>query len=142
MGTHAWDARRPNTGRFALSRCGRRVALVCAIIGLALTAGCGRMRSKDGAASSKARHPIDRVAQKGPVKLSVSVWPAEPRLSDLVEMDVTVESQPGVEIKPPAFGQGVGDFLIRDYSERPPILVRRTFADSIISWSRLTPAST
>ena len=34
-------------------------------------------------------------------------------------MDVTVESQPEVEIKPPAFGQAVGDFLIRDYSERP-----------------------
>ena len=35
-------------------------------------------------------------------------------------MDVRVESQPNVEIKPPAFGQAVGDFLIRDYSERPP----------------------
>ena len=35
-------------------------------------------------------------------------------------MDVTVESQPDVEIKPPAFGQAVGDFLVRDYSERPP----------------------
>jgi hypothetical protein len=34
-------------------------------------------------------------------------------------MDVTVESQPDVEIKLPAFGQAVGDFLIRDYSERP-----------------------
>ncbi len=58
-------------------------------------------------------------AEKGPVKLFVRVWPREPRLSDLVEMDVRVESQPGVEIKPPAFGQAVGDFLIRDYSERP-----------------------
>ncbi len=48
------------------------------------------------------------------------VWPREPRLSDLVEMDVRVESPPDVEIKPPAFGQAVGDFLIRDYSERPP----------------------
>ena len=63
---------------------------------------------------------LERSAEKGPVKLSVRVSPREPRLSDLVEMDVTVESQPGVEIKPPAFGQAVGDFLIRDYSERPP----------------------
>jgi hypothetical protein len=54
------------------------------------------------------------------VKLFVRVWPSKPRLSDLVEMDVRVESQPDVEIKPPAFGQAVGDFLIRDYSERPP----------------------
>jgi hypothetical protein len=62
---------------------------------------------------------IERTAEKGPVKLVVRVQPREPRLSDLVEMDVTVESQPDVEIKPPAFGQAVGDFLIRDYSERP-----------------------
>ena len=62
---------------------------------------------------------IERKAEKGPVKLFVRVSPREPRLSDLVEMDVRVESQPGVEIKPPAFGQAVGDFLIRDYSERP-----------------------
>jgi hypothetical protein len=101
------------------SRCGRRAALVCAIIGLAFTSGCGGMRSKDGAAPSQSHKAIERSAQKGPVKLSVRVWPREPRLSDLVEMDVTVESQPDVEIKPPAFGQGVGDFLIRDYSERP-----------------------
>jgi hypothetical protein len=53
------------------------------------------------------------------VKLVVQVRPREPRLSDLVEMDVAVASQPGVEIKPPAFGQAVGDFLVRDYSERP-----------------------
>jgi len=63
---------------------------------------------------------IERSTEKGPVKLFVRVWPREPRLSDLVEMELSVESQPGVEIKPPAFGQAVGDFLIRDYSERPP----------------------
>lgn len=53
------------------------------------------------------------------MKLFVRVSPREPRLSDLVEMDVVVESQPDVEIKPPAFGQAVGDFIVRDYSERP-----------------------
>ena len=57
-------------------------------------------------------------------------------------MDVRVESQPEVEIKPPAFGQAVGDFLIRDYSERPPKPVRGTCATSTISSSRPTPAST
>jgi hypothetical protein len=76
------------------------------------------MGPKDAAAPSPPVDAIERKAEKGPVKLSVRVWPREPRLSDLVEMDVIVESQPGVEIKPPAFGQAVGDFLIRDYSER------------------------
>ena len=62
---------------------------------------------------------IERSAEKGPVKLSVTVSPREPRLSDLVDMQVRVAFPPGVEIKPPAFGQAVGDFLVRDYSERP-----------------------
>ena len=87
---------------------------------LVLLAGCGVMRSKEGASPSVSGNTIERSAEKGPVKLFVRVWPREPRLSDLVEMDVRVESQPDVEIKPPAFGQAVGDFLIRDYSERPP----------------------
>jgi len=97
-----------------------RAAFVCAMGAMVLLAGCGVMRSKDGASPSKSGNAIERNTEKGPVKLFVRVWPREPRLSDLVEMDVKVESQPGIEIKPPAFGQAVGDFLIRDYSERPP----------------------
>lgn len=89
--------------------------LACATI---LFAGCGLGGKGDGAPASS-DDAIERTAEKGPVKLFVKVQPREPRLSDLVEMEVTVESQPDVEIKPPAFGQAVGDFLIRDYSERP-----------------------
>jgi hypothetical protein len=98
---------------------GRRGLLACAICGMTLLSGCGGMARKDGTAASSPGDAIERKAEKGPVKLSVQVRPREPRLSDLVEMDVTVEAQPDVEIKPPAFGQAVGDFLIRDYSERP-----------------------
>jgi hypothetical protein len=82
-------------------------------------AGCGVRQGKDGASPATSGNAIERSAEKGPVKLSVKVSPREPRLSDLVEMDVRVEAQPGVDIKPPAFGQAVGDFLVRDYSERP-----------------------
>ncbi|MGP0065537.1 MAG: hypothetical protein ACLQGP_18275 [Isosphaeraceae bacterium] len=92
-------------------------AFVCAMGGLVLLAGCA---SRDGKTPSRPGDAIERTAEKGPVKLSVRVTPREPRLSDLVEMDVVVESRPGVEIKPPAFGQAVGDFLVRDYTERPP----------------------
>jgi hypothetical protein len=84
-----------------------------------LLAGCGWLGNKDSGAPASTDDTIERSAEKGPVKLFVRVWPREPRLSDLVEMEVTVEFQPDVEIKPPAFGQAVGDFLIRDYSERP-----------------------
>jgi LPXTG-motif cell wall-anchored protein len=95
-----------------------RVALGCALVSLAFFSGCSGVQSKNDAAA-KSGNAVERSAQKGPVRLTVRVWPREPRLSDLVEMDVTVLAQADVEIKPPAFGQGVGDFLIRDYSERP-----------------------
>ena len=119
-----------------------RAVLGCAMIAVAFSSGCGATQSKKGASPSQSGNAIERSAEKGPVKLSVRVWPREPRLSDLVEMDVTVESQPDVEVKPPAFGQGVGDFLIRDYTERPPDAGGRTCAASIINWSRRTPANT
>jgi hypothetical protein len=99
---------------------GRRAALVAAVGSMVLLVGCGRVRTNDGTAASASGAAIERTAEKGPVKLFVRVWPSKPRLSDLVEMDVRVEAQPDVEIKPPAFGQAVGDFLVRDYSERPP----------------------
>ncbi len=98
----------------------KRAALVCALGGMICCTGCGLRGSKDGASPSTLANAIEKSATKGPVKLSVRVSPRQPRLSDLVEMDVRVEAEPGVEIKPPAFGQAVGDFLIRDYSERPP----------------------
>jgi hypothetical protein len=81
-------------------------------------AGCGFGTTERGESQPPA-DAIERSAEKGPVKLHVRVWPAKPRLSDLVEMEITAESQPEVEIKAPAYGQAVGDFLVRDYSERP-----------------------
>jgi hypothetical protein len=97
----------------------RSAALLGAMGGLLVLAGCGVTRTKEEASAAPAGDKIERTAAKGPVKLFVSVWPRQPRLSDLVEMEVRVETQPHIEIKPPAFGQAVGDFLIRDYSERP-----------------------
>ncbi len=87
--------------------------------GLFLFAGCGISGDKDGSSALQSGDALERTAEKGPVKLVVRVAPREPRLSDLVEMEVSVEAPADVEIKPPAFGQAVGDFLIRDYSERP-----------------------
>jgi hypothetical protein len=89
------------------------------LVSALLAAGCGATGNKDSANAPPATNTVECTAEKGPVKLSVRVWPREPRLSDLVEMDVRVESQPGVEVKAPAFGQAVGDFLVRDYTERP-----------------------
>jgi hypothetical protein len=93
--------------------------LALALLVLLVFSGCGGSDKGETGSASSSDKTIERRADKGPVKLTVRVTPSEPRLSDLVEMEVAVASQPDVEVKPPAFGQSVGDFLIRDYSERP-----------------------
>jgi hypothetical protein len=86
---------------------------------MGILAGCVGSRN-DEAPSPSSGNAIERKAEKGPVKLTVKVQPRQPRLSDLVDMEVQAAFPAGVEIKPPAFGQAVGDFLVRDYTERPP----------------------
>jgi hypothetical protein len=113
-------ARGTGQHRCPVWRSAKGATLVWAIGGMMSLAGCGAKHTNEGAGSAPAEDAIERTADKGPVKLFVRVWPRKPRLSDLVMMDVRVESQPDIEIKPPAFGQAVGDFLIRDYSEPSP----------------------
>jgi hypothetical protein len=93
------------------------VASVVALMLLATGCGIGG-RDQSASSSSTSGESLERSTEKGPVKLVVRVTPQEPRLSDLVEMEILVTAQPGVEIKPPPFGQAVGDFLVRDYTER------------------------
>jgi len=89
--------------------------LVWLLIGMAVLplAGCGPANKKSGDSDITSEH----TTEKGPVKLVVRTSPREPRLSDLLEMNVEVSTPHDVEIKPPAFGQAVGDFVVRDYSE-------------------------
>jgi hypothetical protein len=94
-------------------------AILLAALALIVLALYAWMERRGGRSSGPAGNALERAAEKGPVKLQVRVWPREPKLSDLVEMDVRVQFPRDVEIKPPAFGQAVGDFLVRDYSERP-----------------------
>jgi hypothetical protein len=73
---------------------------------------------------------LQRVTEKGPVKLTVYIWPSVPRLSDLVSMEIDASFATGVEVKPPEFGQAVGDFLIRDYTEKKPAGTAANVTDS------------
>jgi len=98
---------------------GYRCRIKASVICLLLIAGCSSPTTTSQTGSGNPDSVL-RVSEKGPVKLTVRVTPAEPRLSDLVEMDIEVTAPPQVEIKPPAFGEAVGDFLVRDYSERSP----------------------
>ena len=84
--------------------------------GILMLPGCNEKSAKPD--SSAPFTGIERIAEKGPVKMTVRFSPKEPRLSDMIDMDLIIEALPDVEIKPPDFGQGVGDFLVRDYTER------------------------
>ena len=92
-----------------------RLVIFC----LLLLAGCSQSSDKSKAAVSNPE-AIERVTEKGPVKLTVRISPTEPRLSDLIEMDVVVVAKGNVDVKPPTFGDAVGEFLVRDYRERTP----------------------
>lgn len=82
------------------------------------TSACSDANRNQSASSTASGDVIERVAEKGPVKLVVSFTPREPRLSDLAEMEIDVTAKRNVEIKPPTFGQAVGDFVVRDYTEK------------------------
>lgn len=92
--------------------------VLCVMLLVSCVDGCGPSASPATGTAKSNVDRLERTSEKGPVKLTVQVTPAQPRLSDQVEMDVQVTAAPEVEVKPPTFGQAVGDFLVRDYSER------------------------
>lgn len=65
-----------------------------------------------------AEQSIFKSAKKGEVQLDIEVSPKQPRLSDLVDLTITIVHPSSIKIEPPVFAQSVGDFAVRDYSER------------------------
>ena len=82
---------------------------------LLLLSGCRRSTPTVGVDATK--DVISRVSEKGPVRMTVRVSPPEPRLSDLVNLEIEVVAPEQIEIKAPTFGNAVGDFVVRDYHE-------------------------
>ncbi|MBU6173594.1 MAG: hypothetical protein KGQ60_07305, partial [Planctomycetes bacterium] len=64
------------------------------------------------------REEIVRTVEKEGVELTIVVSPKEPRLSDLVQMEIKLVHPKDFSVEVPAFGQSVGDFAVRDYSEK------------------------
>ena len=84
---------------------------------LTLVSGCSDS-NRDATSKIPSVDSIVRIDEKGPVKLAIRLSPKAPRLSDLVDMEIEVTAESDVEIKAPAFGKAVGDFLVRDYKEK------------------------
>ena len=105
--------------------------------------GCGMTRTNEGASPPQSKNVIERTAEKGPVKMFVRVWPKEPRLSDLVEMDVR-ESSPGPTLisNRRHSGRPWATFSFAIIPSGPQKRVRETCAFFTINWSRYTLANT
>jgi hypothetical protein len=90
--------------------------LVIAVVGIVSFLGCGHLAQigKEQAETEA----IERTTEKGPVKLTIRITPAAPRLSDMLDMDVIVAAPADVEVKAPEFGEGVGEFMVRNYTEK------------------------
>lgn len=96
---------------------------ICILIALLLTAGCGQTdeSSKNSIAAKDAESDIvTSEVERGPVKLTVQIEPAKPRLSDEPKLTVTIRSEEGIRIAKPPFGSALGEFLIRDFYEPVP----------------------
>lgn len=80
--------------------------------------GIGTSGSSAGDATDEkvARSTVER----GPVKLTVQVEPKHARLSDEPTLTLTIDSEQGVKIQKPPFGESLGDMIIRDFREPLP----------------------
>lgn len=89
-------------------------------------AGCASTKVADKTTSDGGAKVVRSEVERGPVKFTVEVTPAKPRLSDEPQLTLTIESQPGVRVDKPPFGEALGDFLIRDFDEPVPDVVGDT----------------
>jgi hypothetical protein len=58
--------------------------------------------------------------ENGPVRLTVEMQPVHPRLSDAPTLTLTIDSEEGVTVEKPEFGESIGKFAIRDIREPLP----------------------
>jgi hypothetical protein len=69
-------------------------------------------------AAAPAAEAIVKTVEEGPVKATVEVRPAKPRLGDRLELTLVVEARPGVELEMPPFGEALGRFAIAEFVPR------------------------
>jgi len=65
--------------------------------------------------------PLEQLTERGPVRVRVSLEPAEPVIGDLLTLSLEVTAEPGVELIMPEFGQALDRFSIRDFVPRESI---------------------
>lgn len=75
-------------------------------------------------AAAPAGKPIERSTAQGPLKATVQVTPAEPRVGDVLRLTLTVDAEPGTEVIMPPFGEALGRFDVVGFAPREESLDR------------------
>jgi hypothetical protein len=87
---------------------------------LLVAASCGDTDQQPAAANSNqvaTGDPLSRTTETGPVKATVEIVPAAPRLGDSITLTLTVEAEAEVEVEMPT-GEAVGRFSIANFTPR------------------------
>jgi hypothetical protein len=106
---------------------------------LIIASGCGQ-NSENAQPSSQQKNPAFSEVERGPVKVTAEVQPANARLSDEPVLTLTIEYEQGVEIDKPPFGASMGSFLVRDFHE--PLAKTRNGREIIQQVYTLEPMQT
>ena len=96
------------------------LAGACAV---ALLAGCGlgeraTAPGTGDAPEVEAAPTLSSVTEEGPVRATVTLAPAAPRLGDPLTLELAVTARPGVVVEMPEFGEALGRFSILDFAPR------------------------
>jgi len=84
------------------------------LLTLIVLAGCG---GKEPPKESASAEEIRKEWERGPLKVRFFIQPKEPMIIDPIRLTIEAEIEKDFELKRPAFGEGLGEFAIRDWRE-------------------------
>jgi hypothetical protein len=76
--------------------------------------GCGKKQD----AKSQAAAPIEKSAERGPVKMTVRVEKSPITIAEKVNLRIEITATEGVDVEMPSFGDKLNEFEIMDFRDR------------------------
>lgn len=98
-------------GKVKLPKLACLFALCCALV-----CGCAKKDAKSQAAGAVA--PVEKTAERGPVKLVVRVAKGTITIAEKVNLRIEAVAAGGVDVEMPSFGNKLNEFDIMDFRER------------------------
>ena len=95
-----------------------QLPLVARVMALSLLAACSPDTDIEPAKDQDSAASISVVTEEGPIKMTLTLAPKEPRLGDPLTLTLTVESAPEVAVEMPAFGEALGRFSIVNFTPK------------------------